>query len=141
MGTIAGGVRKSVDGGATWSDANSGLTTPIVQALAIDASGPQTLYAGTVGGGIFRTDDGGATWKNLPAVSGAVPSIAADPKRPGVVYAGVFSNLANGSIRKSTYAGVTWTTVFPSTASIFNITIDPENADASTFKSLRRSHL
>ena len=49
MGSIAGGVRKSLDGGITWSAVNSGLTTPIVQALAIDASGPQTVYAGTGG--------------------------------------------------------------------------------------------
>ena len=47
MGSIAGGIRKSVDGGITWSAVNSGLTTPVVQALAMDASGPQTVYAGT----------------------------------------------------------------------------------------------
>jgi len=129
MGAIAGGVRKSMDGGATWSTTNSGLTSPIVQALAMDASGPQTVYAGTIGGGLFKTSDGAATWQNVPSVSGAVASIAADPKRPGVVYAGVFNNLANGSIRKSVDGGVTWTTVFPSTASIFNITINPANSD------------
>ena len=129
MGTIAGGVRKSTDGGSSWSALNNGLTTPIVQALAIDASGPQTVYAGTVAGGLFKTADGGATWQNVPALSGAVVSIAADPKRAGIVYAGVFNNLANGSIRKSTDGGVTWTTVFPTTASIFNITIDPGNPD------------
>jgi hypothetical protein len=31
MGSIGGGVRKSVDGGITWSTANGGLTIPIVQ--------------------------------------------------------------------------------------------------------------
>ncbi len=129
IGTIAGGVRKSIDHGITWSAVNNGLTSLIVQTLAMDASGPQMLYAGTVGGGIFKTDDGGVTWKNLPAVSGAIPSIAADPNRPGVVYAGVFANLANGSIRKSIDGGITWTTIFPSSAAIFNITIDPENSD------------
>ena len=129
MGTIAGGVRKSVDNGATWSTVNNGLTTSIVQALAIDASGPQTVYAGTDGGGLFKTGDGGATWRNIPAISGAIVSVAADPNRSGVVYAGVFNNLANGAIRKSIDGGVTWTTIFPSTAAIFNITIDPENPD------------
>ena len=128
MGAIAGGVRKSMDGGATWSTTNSGLTSPIVQALTMDASGPQIVYVGTIGGGLFKTSDGAATWQNVPAVSGAVASIAADPKRTGVVYAGVFNNLSNGSIRKSVDGGITWTTVFPSTASIFNITIDPENS-------------
>ena len=95
----------------------------------MDASGPQTVYAGTSGGGLFKTADGGATWQNLPAISGAVTSVAADPNQPGVVYAGVFNNLANGSIRKSIDGGVTWTTIFPTTAAIFNITIDPGNSD------------
>jgi uncharacterized protein (TIGR03437 family) len=128
MGSIAGGVRKSVDSGVTWSAINSGLTTSIVLALAIDASGPKTVYAGA-SGNLFKTSDGGATWQNIPAISGAIVSVASDPHRSGVVYAGVFSNLANGSIRKSIDGGVTWTTVFPTTAAIFNITIDPGNSD------------
>jgi uncharacterized protein (TIGR03437 family) len=129
IGSIAGGVRKSVDGGITWSPINSGLTAPNVYALAIDASGPQTVFAGTSAGGLFKTGNGGATWQNIPAISGAVVSVVADPKRSGVVYAGVFSNLANGSIRKSIDGGVTWATIFPTTAAIFNITIDPGNSD------------
>jgi hypothetical protein len=56
-------------------------------------------------------------------------TVAADPNRSGVVYAWVFMNLANGSIRKSIDGGVTWATIFPTTAAIFNITIDPGNSD------------
>src|SRR5262249_32369540 len=41
----------------------------------------------------------------------------------------VVSGLSNGSIRKSTDGGVTWATIFPTTAAIFNITIDPGNSD------------
>ncbi len=128
IGSIAGGVRKSADGGITWSTVNTGLTNLDVLALAMDASGPQTVYAATAGS-LFKTDDGGATWQNLTAISGAVASVAADPSRSGVVYAGVYNNLANGSIRKSIDGGVTWATVFPTTAAIFNITIDPGNSD------------
>jgi hypothetical protein len=99
-----------------------------VLSLAIDASGPQTVYAGT-GGGLVKSHDAGATWQNIAGISGFVPSVAADPNLPGVVYAGAFNNLANGSIRKSIDGGVTWTTIFPTTAAIFNITIDPGNSD------------
>jgi photosystem II stability/assembly factor-like uncharacterized protein len=129
LSAIVGGVRKSVDGGVTWSTVNTGLTNLVVIALAMDASGPQTVYAATVGGGLFKTGDGGATWQNIPAISALVESVAADPNRSGVVYAGVFNNLANGSIRKSIDGGVTWATIFPTTAAIFNITIDPGNSD------------
>src|SRR6516162_1223421 len=89
LGTAGGGVRKSVDGGETWSAVNTGLTNPGIQALAIDASGPQTVYAG---GGLFKSDDGGSTWQNVAAISGALASVTADPNLPGVVYAGVFNN-------------------------------------------------
>src|SRR5215467_10405539 len=65
LGTNAGGVRRSVDGGITWSAVNTGLTNLDVERLAIDASGPQTVSAGT-GGGLFKTVDGGATWQNVP---------------------------------------------------------------------------
>src|SRR5215813_11766830 len=58
MSSIAAGVEKSIDGGTTWSAVNNGLTTLVVDALAIDASGPQTVYASS-GDGLVKTDDGG----------------------------------------------------------------------------------
>src|SRR5262249_45381041 len=104
MGTTGGGVRKSVDGGNTWSVVNTGLTNHTVISLAIDASGPQTVYAGAVPG-LFKSADGGATWQNVAAISGSVPSLAADPHLPAVVYASVGNNLGSGSIRKSIDGG------------------------------------
>jgi uncharacterized protein (TIGR03437 family) len=127
LGGDASGVRKSVDGGINWSTSNTGLTNLEVQALAFDASGMTTIYAGSAGGGLFRSDDGGDTWRNL--APGLVGSVAADPNRPGFVYATFYNNLANGSLRKSLDGGATWTTIFPTTAAIFNITIDPTNPD------------
>lgn len=127
MSTIAGGVLKSVDAGTTWSAANNGLTDFAMISLTMDASGPQTAYAG--GTGLYKTEDGGITWRNIPAITGSVISLAADPNRLGVIYAGVYNNLANGTIRKSVDSGVTWTTVFSSTAAIFKIAIDPLDSD------------
>src|SRR5262249_44078347 len=49
-----GGVFKSVDGGASWSALNTGLTNTSVEALAINPSAPTIVYAGTEGGGVFR---------------------------------------------------------------------------------------
>jgi photosystem II stability/assembly factor-like uncharacterized protein len=122
--TYAAGILKSADSGATWSAVNNGVTDLTVGALAIDASGPQTVYAGG-----FKTDDGGATWRNLPAISGSVTALAADPNRPGVIYASAVMNLASGSVRKSVDGGATWTTIFPTTAAVFRIAIDPMNSD------------
>jgi hypothetical protein len=122
MGTIRGGVRKSVDRGITWSAANTGLTDLEVLTLAIDASGPQTVYAG--GGGLFKTSDGGATWKIMPAISGV--RLPGAPTRTGPrVYAAVFNNRANGSDpeehRRRSYLG----DYLSHDSFNFNITIDP----------------
>jgi uncharacterized protein (TIGR03437 family) len=133
MGTIAGVVQKSSNGGISWLPMFVGLSSYTVETLAMDASGPQTVYAGTISDGMFKTSDGGFTWQKVSAVTGAIASIAADPKRPGVVYAGVFSNLAKGALEKSTDGGATWTSVFSSTATIFNILIDPGNPDTVYF--------
>ncbi len=54
-GTFGDGVFASTDGGANWSDYNSGLTNGVVRALAIDAGSPPTLFAGTIGDGVFLT--------------------------------------------------------------------------------------
>ena len=132
MGSIAGGVLKSIDGGTTWSAVNNGLTTAVVVALAIDASGPQTVYAALFPG-LVKTDDGGTTWRQLPSITAEVPSVATDPKRPGVVYVGAFNNTSNGMIEKSTDGGATWTNVFSTTAAIFKITIDPAETGHPVF--------
>ena len=63
------GVDKSMDGGATWSAVNNGLTdtllaygvTPGVLTMAIDPVIPTTLYGGT-SIGVFKSTDGGASW-------------------------------------------------------------------------------
>ena len=128
MTAFGGGILKSVDSGSTWSAVNNGLTDLTVDAITVDASSPQTVYAGALGG-VIKSDDGGSTWRNLPSISGAVTSLAADPNRPGVVYVCVVQNLANGSLRKSVDGGATWTTIFPTTAAIYKIAIDPMNSD------------
>jgi len=96
--STSGGVFKSVNGGANWSAANSGLPAGyFARSLAIDPRNPSTVYAGgscTVLGscGIFKSTDGGTNWS--PANSGLdgavilVESLAIDPQNPSTVYAG-----------------------------------------------------
>src|SRR5438034_4637890 len=47
-GAYAGGLFKSTNGGARWKVQVKGLNNETVQALAIDAAVPATLYAGTL---------------------------------------------------------------------------------------------
>ena len=80
---VAGGVWKSIDGGASWTPTDDQMLNLAVCALAMDPTDPNVLYAGTGEGynpgsfvrglGIFKTVDGGATWTQLAStVSPAV---------------------------------------------------------------------
>jgi photosystem II stability/assembly factor-like uncharacterized protein len=128
IGLLTGGIRKSTDSGMTWSSVNNGLTDLRILAAAMDASGPQTIYAAAFAG-IFKSIDGGRSWQSLATGPGGPTTVTADPNRSGVVYAAVSTGLTNGSITKSTDGGATWSTLFPLTAPIYNITVDPANSD------------
>ncbi len=63
--TAGGGVFRSIDDGANWTPANSGLSNLVLHALDIDAQGG--LLAGSTEGVIFRSIDNGETWSRLSA--------------------------------------------------------------------------
>jgi hypothetical protein len=106
-----GGVFKTTNGAASWSDASDGITAApkALLSLAIDPSEPETLYAGgRFNGGVFKSTDGGGEWSE--ASSGLVPdeiaALAVDPETPGTVYAG--ARVTHG-VHKSTDGGASWT--------------------------------
>ncbi len=54
-GTLGEGIFKSIDGGASWSAVNAGLTQTWLYSLAINPARSGTVYAGTGGRGVFVT--------------------------------------------------------------------------------------
>jgi photosystem II stability/assembly factor-like uncharacterized protein len=103
----AGGLLKSVNGGASWIETGSGLGGADVQALAIDPSIPGTLYAGTTIAGIFKSTNKGAHWTgiNIGLASKQIAALAIDPSATETVYAGT----ADAGVFKTTNGGVSWT--------------------------------
>jgi hypothetical protein len=92
-GTQTTGILKSVDGGATFSSANTGLTTLRMSrsgAVAIDPTNTSILYAGTEGGGVFKSINGGLTWAtvNSGLTELSVFGLALDSRQPNVLYVG-----------------------------------------------------
>jgi photosystem II stability/assembly factor-like uncharacterized protein len=101
------GIRKSVDGGATWSEPSP--TGQFVNSIAIDPVHPSIVYAAD--GRALKSVDGGITWQVIGAgIPDGVKQIVVDPSDSSVLYAisGPLYAFA-GTLSRSIDAGATWT--------------------------------
>jgi photosystem II stability/assembly factor-like uncharacterized protein len=119
------GVFKSTDGGLNWSPA--GLTGQFLPTLAVaaNADGSLTLYAGTLATGLYRSNDGGATWCPTGLAATSIVYVGVDPAHSGTVYAGT----GQGAFR-STDGGATWQGLNDGlNPQVLGLALDPLNAD------------
>lgn len=65
------GLRKSTDGGETWSTVGGGLGNWYCKGVAFHPGKKGTVYAGTTGKGFFESSDGGETFQPSNAGLGA----------------------------------------------------------------------
>ncbi len=128
VGSVGGGIWKTVNGGATYSPADDFLPSLCVGTIVIDPSSPNVLYAGTgesyfdttfgennkaaiQGAGIYKTTDSGATWTQLPSTAIAdfncVARLAMNPSNSQILLAAT-----NTGIFRSSDGGGTWTQVY-----------------------------
>lgn len=130
-GSVGGGVWKSTNGGANWSQLTDLILPNIaIGSLAMDPTNPQVLYAGTGegfynadairGAGIYKSTDGGATWSALAATVPAagtngtfsyVNQIVVSARYPTRLYAATRTGLY-----RSNDSGATWSTLINATA-------------------------
>jgi len=114
--TTLGGVFKSLDGGCSWNDINTGLSgAGYTTTLAIDPTNPSNLYLGRFYDRIWRSVDGGESWspvsEGLPYQT--VTSIAIDPTNPDHLWVAdvyYFEDVGGGvgAVYESEDAGQTW---------------------------------
>ena len=101
VGTDGWGVFGSWDGGRTW---RRGLETAFVSEVALDPHRKQVAYVRTRKG-LYRTEDGGRRWAfSSEGIEGRIDSLAVDPQRPGVIYAGV----SGSGVYRSDDGGRSW---------------------------------
>lgn len=118
-GLMLDGVRKSTNGGTTWSTANSGLPSTQVRSLAISPgfTGDQTIFSGILGQGVYKSTNGGTTWSAAnagidtltPLALAISPNFAADR----TIYAATTDGQYSGGgphyhIYKSVNGGDSW---------------------------------
>lgn len=121
-----GGILKSTDSGASWNEFNVGQPSTQVNALAIDRSNPNTIYAGTGDCcgispdlGVFKSTDGGATWNGVGPANTFVAALAADLRDPNAIYAGT----VGWGVFKSTDAGASWSPFNDGLTNLFVLTL------------------
>ena len=86
IGSVSGGLWKSVDAGASWAAVDDFLPNLAISSLVRDPSNSQRIYAATgeglpnfdriLGYGVFVSNDGGVQWSQL---GGTVPTFGAPP--------------------------------------------------------------
>ena len=72
IGSAAGGVWKTIDGGASWTPVFDHVGTQSIGSIRFDPADPETIWVGTgelhagcgyFGMGVFRSTDGGLSWE------------------------------------------------------------------------------
>jgi photosystem II stability/assembly factor-like uncharacterized protein len=113
----ASGVFKSTDGGGSWTSASNGIFpegfggAAFIEALALDPSRPEILWAATSGGGVYRSTSGGVSWIRMTnglssgTASSPVYAFAIDPLSNSCT---VFAGVAGGGVYLSTNGGGSW---------------------------------
>jgi photosystem II stability/assembly factor-like uncharacterized protein len=129
VGTYAGGVIKSVDGGRNWFEVNGlrhqGAVLGNSYGMALDPSDPDTMYATTIGG-VFKTTNGGETWRFIgQGVFQHLRQIAIDPTDPQRLYLGGDSQ----AFYVSDDGGESWTQVPLATAAQGETVLLPPGSD------------
>lgn len=127
--SVGNGIYRSSDGGRSWSHLGLDDAQQIPQ-LAVDPHDARRVFAAVLGHpygpsterGVYRSVDGGASWQRVlykDADTGA-SAVVIDPKRPEIVYAGLWQsrlgpwedknefNGTGGGLFKSTDGGTTW---------------------------------
>ncbi|MGQ9673614.1 MAG: VPS10 domain-containing protein [Candidatus Aminicenantales bacterium] len=123
VGTAAGGVWKSTDGGMKWNPIFDDQPVASIGAVTICQKNPDIVWVGTgeaaprnsvsIGRGVYRTLDGGRTWKcmGLEKIE-KVAKIVLHPDNPDIVLvAGLGATWGDSPERgvfKSTDGGKTW---------------------------------
>src|SRR5437867_1930789 len=144
FGAVAGGVWKTIDGGANWIPLFDKQSISSIGAIAVAASDHNVIYAGTgeaairgnttYGTGVFKSIDAGKTWENIGLKdTRQIGALIVDPRNENVVLVAAlghaFGPNPDRGIFRTTDGGKTWTKVLSKDENTggIDIVFDPHN--------------
>jgi photosystem II stability/assembly factor-like uncharacterized protein len=146
VAAASGGILKTTNNGASWTNVFSGQATIPVGDIAIDNTNTDLMYAGTGeansssqsfrGDGIYKSTDGGTTWLHSGLeLSAYFGRIIIDHSNNNRVFAAACGNLftpdGNRGVYRTTDGGVSWERVLfvSDSTSAIDIVQHPTNPD------------
>jgi len=144
FGAVAGGIWKTVDGGASWTPLFDQEDISSIGALAVAPSDHNVVYAGTgeaairgnatYGTGVYKSLDAGKTWKKVGLKdSRQIGALIVDPRNSDVVLVAAlghaFGPNQERGIFRTTDGGKTWTKVLSKDENTggIDVVFDPHN--------------
>ena len=122
VGSPAGGVWRTVDGGTNWTVLTDDFINIDVYSLAIHPVTKTTYYWGSTIGIIFVSYDSGANWSELVNLSGSdVNKILIHPDTPSTM----FCTVASGGVFRSTDSGANWSATLTGETTGYDIEFKP----------------
>jgi photosystem II stability/assembly factor-like uncharacterized protein len=114
VATAGGGLWKSDNGAATWTNVFEGHGTGAIGAVSIDPKNQNVVWAGTgeanprndvtYGNGLYKTTDGGKSWKRVGLENvWSISRLKIDPKNPNHVVVAAFGDPFKDSPDRGVY--------------------------------------
>jgi len=144
VGTAAGGLFRTNNGGTTFRSVFDETGSPSIGAVAISPSDNSIIYVGTgegdprndisFGDGIYRSDNGGDNWRHI-GLDGTerFSAILVHPENPNIVYAAAMGKAWSANkergVFKSVDGGKTWDKILfvNNTAGASSISLHPKD--------------
>ena len=144
VGTAAGGILKTTNGGTTWEPIFDEAGAPSIGDIALAPSNPAILYVGTGeannrqssswGSGVYKSMDAGKTWKHIGLKETFhIGRIVVHPTNPDIVYVAALGDLwgpnPDRGVFMSTDGGATWakTLYIDDDTGVSDLAIDPQS--------------
>ncbi len=118
------GVFKSIDGGETFTPANSSMSASTVGRMIIHPTNPQTILAAT-SSGVYKSTDGAITWNQTQG--GNMKEIIFQPINPSVVYASSTGNFYKSSDDGDSFTKITNGTPTGASRGVIDVSADDPN--------------